>query len=80
MEEREQELREKIQVQCELNQKVEDYSINMEERIQLSENDLALQRQNKDKMVQTLTTLETFAKSFKKNMIQKEKELSRTNF
>ena len=31
-------------------------------------------------MIQTLTTLETFAKSFKKNMIQKEKELSRSNF
>ena len=29
LEEREQELKEKIQVQNELNQKVEDYSINM---------------------------------------------------
>ena len=80
LEEKEHELKEKIKVQSELNLKIEDYSVKMEEQIQLAENELAESRQNKDKMVQTLTTLETFAKSFKKNIIQKEKEVSRSSF
>ena len=63
-----------------MNEKVEDYSMHMEAQIQNANNELAEQRLQRDSLIQTLSTLDTFAKSFKKNIIEKEKELNRCRF
>ena len=44
--------------------------MNMEGHIQQADNELAQARLNRDGLVQNLTTLETFAKSFKRNILQ----------
>jgi len=54
--------------------------MNMEGHIQQADNELAQTRLTRDGLVQNLTTLQTFAKSFKKNILEKGKELSRCQY
>ena len=54
--------------------------MNMEGHIQQTSNELAQARLARDALVQNLTTLQTFAKSFKKNILEKGKELSRCQY
>ena len=59
---------------------MEDYSRQMEGQIQESSNELAEKRVERDNLYKTLSTLETFAKSFKRNMAQKQKDLSKVTY
>lgn len=54
--------------------------MDMELAIEESDNKISKLREQRDCSAKTATTLDTFAKSFKKNIIAKEKELSRAKF
>ena len=65
--------------ECE-KKEVYDYNLDLELTIEASDNEISKMREQKDCLAKTATTLDTFAKSFKKNIIAKEKELSRAKF
>jgi hypothetical protein len=54
--------------------------MDLELAIEASDNELSKVREQRDCSAKTATTLETFARSFKKNIMAKEKELSRAKF
>ena len=74
------------EVKCKIKKKeaekkeVYDYNMDLQMVIETTDNELSKLREQRDCCAKTSTTLDTFAKSFKKNIILKEKELSRAKF
>jgi hypothetical protein len=75
-----EELKGKIKTKEAEKKEVYDYNMDLEMVIETTDNELSKQREQRDCSAKTCTTLDTFAKSFKKNIILKEKELSRAKF